>query len=425
MNELNIEVNPDNDQENISANKDENNINISQNNSESNSPIDGEMKRKEQDKEVISDQEEYQRVQSAYQEVVASETRGHANLEIKHDTNRLFLKIILVCFTIVTILAVYGAYRIYSLTLPVDKSGHVKAVIVKIPNGSTTARVAHILRKKGLIQSEFVFRQYGKFSGYAPKLKAGEYNISPALSLKEIMELISKGSVVSYTFTIPEGYNLKQITEVLKEAGYVNSQQFLNLALHGGDFNIPLLKNTPVNQVGLEGYLFPETYKVTKDMKEEQIIKMMLNVFVKKIGNDYVQKAAAQGLTLHQAVTLASIVEREASKDSERPKVAAVFLNRLKIGMKLQSDITVQFAIGKPKERIYYKDLLIDSPYNTYKIDGLPPGPIASPSMASLQSVIQPANVDYLYFVVSKNNNYYYSKTLNEHNAAIRTAKIR
>lgn len=392
-----------------------NDLNIEPNNGNNNVNDNANNKVNYDSKIGNSAQEEYQKIQSTFQELSASDTKGFTNTEKKQDTNKLFIKIIIICFTIVTLLAAYGGYRIYTRTLPVDKSGKSKSAVVSIPKGSTTAQVAHILRKKGLIQSEFVFRQYAKFSGYAPKLKAGEYKISPSLDLKGILALLSKGSVVSYSFTIPEGYNVKQIDEVLKEKGYVDSQRFLDLVLHGGDLDVAFLKNTPVNQVGLEGYLFPDTYKVTKDMTEEQIIKMMLDVFQEKIGKDYTKKAAAQGLTLHQAVTLASIVEREASKDSERPKVAAVFLNRLKLGMKLESCATVQYALGTQKERLLYKDLEIDSPYNTYKIQGLPIGPIASPSLASLMAVINPAPIDDLYFVVSKDGKHIFSKTLNEH----------
>lgn len=174
----------------------------------------------------------------------------------------------------------------------------------------------------------------------------------------------------------------------------------------------------PNNEKRLEGYLFPDTYKVTATTTEREIIDMMLARFAREATPEFRQKAQKLGLTLHQAVILASIVEREAKVDKERPKVAAVFLNRMKKGWKLESCATVQYALGQPKARLLNKDLQIDSPYNTYKYSGLPPTPIASPGRASLQAAVNPANVDYLFFVVSQDGRHVFSRTLAEHNRA-------
>jgi UPF0755 protein len=166
----------------------------------------------------------------------------------------------------------------------------------------------------------------------------------------------------------------------------------------------------------LEGYLYPDTYRITTQATEEEIVNMMLARFAREMTTEFREQARAQGLTLHQAVTLASLVEREAQKDAERPRVAAVFLNRLKKGWKLESCATIQYILGEPKARLLNKDLQIDSPYNTYRNYGLPPGPIAAPGRASLQAAVNPADEGYMFFVVAEDGRHIFSRTLQEHN---------
>jgi UPF0755 protein len=272
-----------------------------------------------------SAQEEYQSIQDVYKEVAISDSNGQ--VLVQEDSNKMksVLKVISAVILVAVLLAGIGGYWFYSMSLPVKKKG--QAIAVKITPGSTSPQIANELHKAGLIKNQFVFVQYGKYTGLSTKYKAGDYQLSPAMSLQEIMEQLAKGSVVTQSFTIPEGYNLKQIAAVLGTKGY-NPNNFLALAKTGGNFGLTELNKVPSKKFGLEGYLFPDTYRVGKETSEAEIIKMMLKEFVIKIGPDYELKAKAQGLSLHQAVTLASIIEREASKDSERPKVAAVFLNR-------------------------------------------------------------------------------------------------
>jgi len=307
-----------------------------------------------------------------------------------------------------------GFVLVKDLLAPV-KPGSTSPVIISIPGGSSTGKVAGILTEQGLIKNSQVFRLYARFQGLDSKLKAGEYRLNAGMSVQEIVDTLSAGTVTTYSFTIPEGYNTKQIAEVLVKKGYVDEAKFWQVVANGA-FKYDFLAGLPNNRQRLEGYLFPDTYQITKGMTEEQIIDMMLKRFSKEMTPDFRDKAAKLGMTLHEAVTLASLVEREAVKDDERPKVAAVFLNRIKKGMKLESCATVQYALGETKTRLLYKDLQVNSPYNTYRVKGLPVGPIASPGAPSLQAAVNPAAVDYLFFVVSQDGQHAFSKTLAEHN---------
>lgn len=307
---------------------------------------------------------------------------------------------------------VYSSYQ--SMLQPVDLQ-NPQTKTINIPAGASSQKIGDILAGSGLIRSQLVFRIYSKYAGLAGKLQAGDYSLDTGMSVPEIIERISGGEVDTITYTIPEGFNLKQITDTLADKGLVDRTKFTEL-LARGNFKYDFLQGLPQGENRLEGYLFPDTYRINKGTSEEEIIGIMLARFAREMTPEFRQKAAAIGLTPHQAVTLASIIEREAAKDEERPKVAAVFLNRIKKGMKLESCATVQYALGTNKTRLLYKDLQISSPYNTYKYTGLPPGPIAAPGRASLLAAVNPANVDYLFFVVSEDGQHAFSKTLAEHN---------
>ncbi|WP_461568620.1 endolytic transglycosylase MltG [Thermincola ferriacetica] len=308
-------------------------------------------------------------------------------------------------------------YNQYVNGLKPVASDHGAEIKLTVPTGATTGQIADLLKEKGLIKNSFIFRVYARLHRFDGKLKAGNYTLNTSMSLPQIMSKITGGSVEYITFTIPEGFNTRQIADRLAAKNLINKEVFFDLVANG-DFDYDFLNGLPNNEKRLEGYLFPDTYKVTATTTEREIIDMMLARFAREATPEFRQKAQKLGLTLHQAVTLASIVEREAKVDKERPKVAAVFLNRMKKGWKLESCATVQYALGQPKARLLNKDLQIDSPYNTYKYSGLPPTPIASPGRASLQAAVNPANVDYLFFVVSQDGRHVFSRTLAEHNRA-------
>lgn len=323
------------------------------------------------------------------------------------------------------VLAVLGAGLILGIGFwqykenlkPVDLEGSGKEITISISSGASTVKIAQMLEREGLIRDDLTFRAYSRLKGFDGKLKAGEFTLSTSMGVPEIMDKIAEGAVDYISFTIPEGFNTKQIVDTLVEKELVDRDTFMDLVAKG-DFDYDFIKDLPKGEKRLEGYLFPDTYKISHRTTEKEIIDMMLARFAKVATPEYIRLAQQQGLTLHQAVTLASVIEREAKVDLERPKVAAVFLNRMRKGWKLESCATVQYALGQQKARLLNEDLQIDSPYNTYKIAGLPPGPIASPGEMSLKAAVNPADVDYLFFVVFEDGKHVFSKTISEHNIA-------
>jgi len=341
-------------------------------------------------------------------------------LQIGPTTGISFVRKFFLSALIILLLLLAGtafAYdRFTDLLGPVAAPAQAVEVEIAVPQGTSSAQIAQLLWVKGLIKNETVFRLYAMYRNLDGRLQAGDYELNTGLSTTEIIERLAKGETTSYSFTIPEGYTLKQIVDKLASKNYINKDRFLDLAAHS-TFKHGFLRDVPPGPNRLEGYLFPDTYQITKKTTEQDIINMMLDRFDQELRKYHVSELAAKrGLTVHQAVTLASIVEREAQKDEERPKVAAVFLNRMKKGWKLESCATIQYILGEPKARLFEKDLQINSPYNTYKFSGLPPGPIAVPGGPSLQAAVNPADVDYMFFVVSEDGKHIFSRTLEEHN---------
>ncbi|WP_069649451.1 endolytic transglycosylase MltG [Caloranaerobacter ferrireducens] len=300
---------------------------------------------------------------------------------------------------------------------PVGIEGDFYDVTIKIPSGSTTAKIAEILEENSLIRNKYIFRIIVRMKKVDGKLKAGEYSLNNKMDLYQIIDVLVKGNPKeTITFTIPEGYELSLIAEKLSKLNLVNKERFLELCNNVSLFKkkFDFLNELPEGS-NLEGYLFPDTYEVYKDAKEEEIIKKMLARFDQVYNDKIKDKAKKLNLTMNEVITLASIIEREAKLDSERPLISAVFHNRLKKGWLLQSCATVQYALGERKEKLTYDDLKIDSKYNTYLYKGLPPGPIASPGIKSIEAAVEPANVDYLFFVVNKDGSHTFSRSFNEH----------
>ncbi|BCJ86292.1 endolytic transglycosylase MltG [Effusibacillus dendaii] len=310
---------------------------------------------------------------------------------------------------------------VWYLWTPPASDGRV--VSVEIKQGSTTAEIANLLEQKGLVKSSFLFRLAVLLNGQAASLQAGTYEISRGSSMTEIADIIGKGKTRSdiVKFTIPEGYTVEQIADVLSKNGLVDRQRFLQEA-DNGTFSQEFLKSEPQNtgiRHRLEGYLYPDTYEIKKGTAEHDILNMMLNQFDQVVDEQMRQQFQANGLSLHQAVTLASLVEREARVAKERPIIAGVIYNRLRHNppMLLQIDAAVQYAVGQ-KAELTYQDLQVNSPYNTYKREGLPPGPIACPGKDSLLAVAEPDHNEFLYYVTKKDGSgeHYFGKTLEEHN---------
>lgn len=316
---------------------------------------------------------------------------------------------------LVIIIAVFFMGQSYLASRPVTLA---ESVAITIPDGSGTKAIAGILRDNGVIRSEGAFVRYVKKNGLGQDLRSGTYTFNGEQSLADVCAALQKGrgNATEVRVTIPEGLTVEQTAEIFAEKGLVDKEAFINYTLNG-DFPYDYLpaKGTPER---LEGFLFPDTYQISTSWDEEDIVKMLLRQFDKVMTEEWREKAKEDGRSIYEVVTLASIVEREAKVAGDRPIIAGVFLNRLDIGMKLESCATVQYALGEVKPVLLYKDLEIDSPYNTYKNQGLPPTPIAAPGKASLEAALYPTESDYLFFLAKPDGSHYFSKTLAEHNAA-------
>lgn len=345
-----------------------------------------------------------------------------------------FGKIFLIFFLILAVGAAgaawYGWTWLQSMLEPM--SAQEEHILVTIPKGATSARVGLILEEAGLIRNSIVFRLWLRHYELDGKIQAGDYFLSPSQSLSEIVDKLVAGDVHRETlrFTIPEGLFVADIAARLADKGIVDEERFLELA---SDLSLWqdywFIQEMPEgSEVPLEGYLFPDTYEIfaAEENREELIIHLMLRQFEKVFTQEMREQAEAMGMSVHEVVTLASIVEKEAIVDHERPIIAGVFLNRLEKPMALQSCATVNYILQDFTIRNLSKEqMAIPSPYNTYINRGLPPGPIAAPGQASLKAVLWPKRTDYLYFVAKDDGSseHYFGRTFAEHQKNIQKAK--
>lgn len=321
-----------------------------------------------------------------------------------------------IVFLLIILIGLIGS-KIYfdSQVGPVNAYSN-KDIMIEIVKGSSTAQIAKVLKKQQVIKNDWAFRMLSKISKADGKMKAGKYIFNTNMSANDIINILVQGDVVKDTikFTIPEGFEFRQIVDRLYKKGLIDKEKFIEVANYG-DFDYKFLKDIPKGENRLEGYLFPDTYEVSKNATEKELILKMLNRFDAIFDEAYYERASELNMSINQVITIASIIEREAKLDEERPIVSSVFHNRIQKGMLLQSCATVQYILGERKENLSLKDIEMDSPYNTYKYEGLPPKPIASPGKASIEAALYPEETDYLYFVVSKNGKHIFSKTYQEH----------
>ncbi|NLY29361.1 MAG: endolytic transglycosylase MltG [Firmicutes bacterium] len=319
-------------------------------------------------------------------------------------------------FCIGLVLVLVGAVAASRAILPPENAKLAAASIIHISPGASGSDIAELLRQEGIIRSQRAFNAAVRLMGLEQSLKAGDYQLSPGMDLLKVMEHLEAGQVATVRVTIPEGLTLDAVADRLAAQGLVDKERFLTLArddsLIYGD-NPPIEKPTR----SLEGYLFPDTYFFVRNQPEEEIIKRMVHRFVQVVEPLKETASLPAGFTWHDIVTLASIIEKEVMVAREAPIVSAVFWNRLRIDMPLQSDPTVQFILQESR-KLYYSDLATDSPYNTYKYKGLPPGPIASPGLNSIKAALEPADVDYLYFVAKGDGTHAFSRTFQQHRQA-------
>jgi len=321
------------------------------------------------------------------------------------------LKILIVLLVLAALtIAAYGYTYINSAP-----GSLMEDVVVEIKRGSSFYAAANRLREKEVINSVRLFRIYAELDGFQSKIKAGEYLVRPAMTAKEIAAALVKGDVVQYKITIPEGYNLYQIADLLEEKKIAGKETFIEKV-----FDKQLMSGMGVEGVSFEGYLYPETYFFTKNMKAKDIIARMRAGSRDKFTRKLKDRSKEIGLTPHQVVILASIIEKETGNPDERPIISAVFHNRLKKKMRLQTDPTVIYGMIETYDgNIRKKDLLKKTPYNTYRINGLPLGPIANPGIDSIMAALYPADVGYIYFVSMNNGSHIFSRTLKEHNKGV------
>ncbi|MDI6858070.1 MAG: endolytic transglycosylase MltG [Dehalococcoidia bacterium] len=295
-------------------------------------------------------------------------------------------------------------------------------VVVVIEEGDGAREMAEALEKEGVISSARLFRVLVAFMDIEDELQAGEYEFDTNMPVLVVIDRIHQGVTAPNVVTVPEGLRLEEVAALLEEKGVVSAADFLAAA--DDAYAFAFLSGRPEGAT-LEGYLFPATYGFSRNPTAEKVIGQMLEAFQKQVVPEIVAEIAASELDLHEVITLASIVEREARKPEERPLIASVYLNRLKVGLALQADPTVQYALASDKENVQrygfwkkelsFADLEVESPYNTYKYVGLPPGPIASPGLDSIRAVVRPARTNYLFFVARDDGSHVFAETLDEH----------
>lgn len=314
--------------------------------------------------------------------------------------------------TIFFIISIISFLIVVSFFRPVPSNlNSSSAVIVKIPSGTNFQKISDSLSQKGLIDNRTLFRLMGVLSGKDQKIQSGLYKIPHELSTWQILNYLTNGNNITVKVTLPEGISAHKIAGILQETVEIDSAKFMSLVNDSG-----FAHSLGVKADCLEGYLIPETYYFGWKMPEEEIIKFLVNKTLRLFDADSVQQQLAQlNMPVNKILTLASIIEGEVQVDSERALVSSVYHNRLDRGWLLQADPTIQYILPDGPRRLTYRDLEIDSPYNTYKYPGLPPTPINNPGEKSIFAALYPAETRYIYFVATGDGGHRFSRTASEH----------
>ncbi|KEF39379.1 conserved hypothetical protein, YceG family [Schinkia azotoformans MEV2011] len=358
------------------------------------------------------------------------EKDSKVKLSEREQEARLVRKIVATIFTVVALIiigtAIFGYFYIKSALEPVDATDKSETKVT-IPIGSSVRGIANTLEENGIIKNSTVFRYYVKFKNESG-FQAGDYNLSPSMEFGDIIAHLKTGKVMKepvFTITIPEGKQLEEIATIISKKTNYSEAEIIK-KLDDKQYIKSLIKKYPAIlsddilnakiRHPLEGYLFPATFEYYEDdPKLENIIEDMLSK-TEDIVSSYLGQIEEKDLSVHEFMTMASLIEEEATEKGDREKISAVFYNRINKNMPLQTDPTVLYSMGKHQVGITYDDLEVDSPYNTYKNPGLPPGPIASPGEISMAATVNPAGGKYLYFYSRPNGETIFTTTLNEHN---------
>jgi len=303
-----------------------------------------------------------------------------------------------------------------------DKSANAdnsEKVVVILP-GQNLSTIADYLNNTGIIKNPVKFKLLARIKGCDKKIKAGEYLFSSSMPPIKILEIMASGKVRLYKITIPEGYNLEQIASIIAKEKLGTKEDFLRVATDSS-----FVHKQGINAETFEGYLFPDTYYFPKNITQEKIIAAMVEQFRSIFNQKWEKQAKDLNLSIHQVVTLASIIEKETGVSFERPVISSVFHNRLKKRMRLESDPTVIYGLKNFDGNITRKHLAAQTPYNTYIIKGLPPGPIANPGIKAIEAALYPADTNFLYFVSKKDRTHKFSASIKDHDKAVRKYQLR
>jgi len=334
---------------------------------------------------------------------------------------RMLKKKTIIFLIIIFSIMVTSTSLILDLILYADKPAgtDIREKIITIRKGQNIKQISEELYGIGVITSRFKFELLSRLKGLDTKLKTGDYTVSPSMSPTKILYKFTSGKIIRCRITIPEGYTLAQVSALIMKSNLKNCHQFYEVAS-----DPTLTRQLRIDADTFEGYLFPDTYIFSRGVTPQEVIQKMLNRFRSVFTDEWKNQAKKLGFSVHQVVTLASIIEKETGAPSERPIISSVFHNRLKEGMRLQSDPTVIYSIENFDGDLTREHLKQPTPYNTYKIKGLPPGPIANPGKKALEAALFPADTPYFYFVSKGDRTHHFSTTLEEHNQAVATYQL-
>jgi UPF0755 protein len=334
-----------------------------------------------------------------------------------------FLRRLLLLLIVLAVAAAGGAWFVYQRLHEAYRGFSGPEQFVDIAPGTGANAIGAQLAEAGVVRDPQTFRLALWLSGRARELKAGEYRFDREATPFDVIDRIARGDVYKRLITFREGLTIAEMAQVFEERGFGPAAEFEQAARKGS-----LIADLDPGAPDLEGYLFPETYALPRGTSAEELVAQMVALFKRLYAEPLRAEAAAAGLTTRQVVTLASLVEKETARPEERPLVGAVYRNRLKIGMGMQADPTVIYALlraGRYDGNLSREDLQFDSPYNTYRHAGLPPGPIASPGLASLEAAVRPAPVAHLYFVSRNDGSHVFADTLDQHNRNVQEWQVR
>jgi UPF0755 protein len=334
-----------------------------------------------------------------------------------HTRKHTFALIFIAIFVLIVGGGVLVATVLWSRIEEPYKGYNTAETFVEVPQGAGTAEIRRRLIEGGVVPDEYTFRAALWWSGEARNLQAGEYRFAEPMSPLAVIQKVGRGDIYTRRITFPEGLTIGEMAKLYESRGFGSAQSFIDAAR-----DTSAITELDPEATDLEGYLFPETYALPRGVPASRLVGQMVDRFLSTYTESMRQSAAAQALTARQVVTLASLVEEETAQPQEHPLVAAVYRNRMRLDMPMQADPTVIYALqksGRYNGNIRREDLQYDSPYNTYRHPGLPPGPIASPGKASLEAALAPADVPYLYFVSRNDGTHVFAQTLAQHNANV------